>query len=154
MKQGSVLSEQTELLVLLSFCPRIGIKKSHSRLEQAGECNWSRALHHTLSWHRNSSLQRLISSLLFFTPLLGELFSVVQTSTSHEAAQLYLHHFLNGKTKSERETDLTKQNASLGISVKGETDVQESLPPCILLSPRDYLPSVLCRDAGGSLLCS
>lgn len=140
-------------MVLLSSSPRTGINKSQSRLEQAGEWNWSRALHHTLSWHRKSSLQRLISSLPLFTPLLGELFSVVQTSTSYEAAQLYLHHFLKGKTKSEGETDLRDKMFHWKSVSKGR-HVQESLPPCILLSPRDYPASVLCRDAGGSLPCS
>lgn len=47
-----------------------------------------------------------ISPSPFLTPLLGGLFGIVQTSTSYEAAQLYLHHFLKGKIKSEGETDL------------------------------------------------
>lgn len=47
-----------------------------------------------------------ISLLPFFTPLLGGLFTIVQTSTSYEAAQLYLHHFLKREIKSEGETDL------------------------------------------------
>lgn len=47
-----------------------------------------------------------ISPLPFLTPLLGGLFGIVQTSTSYEAVQLYLHHFLKGKIKSEGETDL------------------------------------------------
>lgn len=47
-----------------------------------------------------------------------------------------------------------KQNVSLQISIKREAGVQQSLPPCTLLSPTDHPASVLCRDAGESLLCS
>lgn len=47
-----------------------------------------------------------INPLPFFTPVLGELFSIVQISTSCEAAQLYLHNFLKEKIKLQEETDL------------------------------------------------
>lgn len=63
-------------------------------------------MEHSLFWHRHMSLQGLISPSPFFTPLLSGMFSIVQTSTSYETAQHYLHHFLKGKIKSEGETEL------------------------------------------------
>lgn len=38
-----------------------------------------------------------ISALHFFTSLRNAIQSIVQTSTSYEAAHLYLHHFLKGE---------------------------------------------------------
>lgn len=94
-----------------------------------------------------------VSPLPFFTPLLGGLFNIVQTSTSYEAAQLYLRHFLKREIKSEGETDSGGKMFHCK-SVSREAGVQQSLPPRTLLSPRDHPASVLCRNEGGSLLGS
>lgn len=94
------------------------------------------------------------SPLPFLTHLLGVLYSIAQTFTSSEAAQLYLHHFLKARKKIRGRNRLARQNVPLLISVKREAAVQKSLPLCTLTSARDHPASILCRDTDGYLLYS
>lgn len=133
-KQGSVLSEQTELLVLLSSSPKTGISTSQSLWEQAGEWKSSRTLHHTFFWHGHKSLQTLRLVLYSFLLLSQECCTVYSTDI----------HKLWGNSS-------LFAPFSEGEKNQCETDWREKMFPCDLVSQgrlvfrHPCLPALCCH---------